>query len=194
MYQTVGHDAVHLVAQAMDLPLYRREISGKPVDLGSSYGSRLPHQSPLLPTSNHEAASTSSLTQEQDETEDLHQLLLAVKHAHPDVEGVSVGAILSNYQRVRVEHVCMRANLKLLPLAYLWQRDQSDLLDEMCNAGLQAVLVKVAGVGLEAKHLGKSLSQMRPTLKKLVSMAHGVQNAIPNEAETLPSYVHARSM
>ena len=26
---------------------------------------------------------------------------------HPDVQGVSVGAILSNYQRVRVEHVCV---------------------------------------------------------------------------------------
>lgn len=25
----------------------------------------------------------------------------------PDVQGVSVGAILSNYQRVRVEHVCV---------------------------------------------------------------------------------------
>lgn len=25
--------------------------------------------------------------------------------SHPEIEGVSVGAILSNYQRVRVEHV-----------------------------------------------------------------------------------------
>lgn len=28
-----------------------------------------------------------------------------VQEHHPDVKGVSVGAILSNYQRVRVEHV-----------------------------------------------------------------------------------------
>jgi hypothetical protein len=27
------------------------------------------------------------------------------KSHHPDIRGVSVGAILSNYQRVRVEHV-----------------------------------------------------------------------------------------
>lgn len=27
------------------------------------------------------------------------------KENHPDIKGVSVGAILSNYQRVRVEHV-----------------------------------------------------------------------------------------
>lgn len=56
-----------------------------------------------------------------DETEDLYELLATVKvfHSHflpavllsfqqachPDIKGVSVGAILSNYQRVRVEHV-----------------------------------------------------------------------------------------
>lgn len=40
MYQTVGHDAVHLVAEAMQLPLYRREISGTAIDQRSEYGSR----------------------------------------------------------------------------------------------------------------------------------------------------------
>lgn len=30
---------------------------------------------------------------------------MAFKENHSDVQGVSVGAILSNYQRVRVEHV-----------------------------------------------------------------------------------------
>jgi diphthine-ammonia ligase len=56
-----------------------------------------------------------------DETEDLYELLATVKVIlcasseeislkpkqahHPNVKGVSVGAILSNYQRVRVEHV-----------------------------------------------------------------------------------------
>lgn len=88
--------------------------------------------------------------------------------AHPDVEAVSVGAILSNYQRVRVEHVCSR--LGLVPLAYLWQRDQSDLLGEMVNAGVEAVLIKVAGIGLKPSHLGKSLREMRPTLESLVGI------------------------
>lgn len=40
-----------------------------------------------------------------------------------------VGAILSNYQRVRVEAVCERLGLKTL--AFLWQRDQSELLSEV---------------------------------------------------------------
>ncbi len=36
--------------------------------------------------------------------------------------GVSAGAILSDYQRVRVESVCSR--LGLTSLAFLWRRDQ----------------------------------------------------------------------
>lgn len=51
------------------------------------------------------------------------------------------GAILSNYQRTRVENVCGR--LGLTSLAYLWRRPQSPLLAEMVDAGLDAVLVKV---------------------------------------------------
>ena len=44
----------------------------------------------------------------------------------PEVSAVASGAILSTYQRVRVEHVCSR--LKLVSLGYLWRRDQKELL------------------------------------------------------------------
>ncbi|CAK5275596.1 unnamed protein product [Mycena citricolor] len=148
MYQTVGQDAIELVAQALDVPLYRRIIAGNAVEQGSEYGAR----------NNHEGVVG-------DETEDLYELLLNVKTHHPDLEGVSVGAILSNYQRVRVEHVCRR--LSLTPLSYLWQRDQGELMSEMVEAGMEAILIKVAGIGLTVKHLGKTLAQMQPTLIKL---------------------------
>lgn len=58
-----------------------------------------------------------------DEVEDLRILLQAVKKQFPDVQGVSCGAILSDYQRLRVEAVC--ASLGLTSLAYLWQRNQA---------------------------------------------------------------------
>ncbi|KAJ6486394.1 hypothetical protein C8R47DRAFT_521061 [Mycena vitilis] len=148
MYQTVGQDAIELVARALDVPLYRRVISGHALEQGSEYGAR------------NAASGTAG-----DETEDLHALLCTVKANHPDVEGVSVGAILSNYQRVRVEHVCRR--LSLTPLCYLWQRDQGELMTEMIAAGMEAILIKVAGIGLTVKHLGKTLTQMEPTFIKL---------------------------
>ena len=58
--------------------------------------------------------------------------------------------------------------LSLTPLCYLWQRDQAELLSEMIGAGLEAVLIKVAGMGLTTEHLGQTLAQMQPTLHKLV--------------------------
>jgi diphthine-ammonia ligase len=71
----------------MDLPLYRRTITGSAVDQSLDYQSHGSHST--------------------DETEDLFQLLSTVLEAQPSVKAVSVGAILSNYQRTRVEHVCV---------------------------------------------------------------------------------------
>jgi len=139
MYQTVGHDAIHFYAECMDLPLYRREILGSSVLLTPDY----------------------TVTRD-DETEDLLCLLKDVMKEHPEVQAVSVGAILSNYQRIRVEHVCNR--LGLISLAYLWRREQKELLAEMAAAGVEAVLIKVAAMGLTARHLGKTISEMYPTL------------------------------
>jgi hypothetical protein len=39
----------------------------------------------------------------------------------------------------------------------------------MIYAGMEAVLIKVAGIGLKPIHLGKTLAEMQPTLIKLVS-------------------------
>ncbi|CAO2579425.1 Diphthine--ammonia ligase, partial [Lemmus lemmus] len=79
MYQTVGHHAIDLYAEAMALPLYRRTIRGTSLETGKMYTAR-----------------------EGDEVEDLYELLKLVKEKE-EIEGVSVGAILSDYQRVRVE-------------------------------------------------------------------------------------------
>jgi diphthine-ammonia ligase len=62
MYQTVGQDAIELVARALDIPLYRRVIFGQALEQGSEYGAR---NAP-----NGVAG---------DETEDLHALLSTVK-------------------------------------------------------------------------------------------------------------------
>lgn len=38
----------------------------------------------------------------------------------------------------------------LTPIAYLWERNQTELLREMVEAGMESVLVKVAGAGCVA--------------------------------------------
>ncbi|XP_050754191.1 diphthine--ammonia ligase isoform X2 [Gymnogyps californianus] len=148
MYQTVGHHAIDLYADALDLPLYRGFIKGTSVNTGRVY-----------------------TTCQEDEVEDLYHLMKLVKDKE-GVEGVSVGAILSDYQRVRVEDVCRRLNLQ--PLAYLWRRNQEILLKEMISSNIQAIIIKVAAFGLDPdKHLGKTLDQMEPILLEL-SEKYGV--------------------
>ena len=81
MYQSVGYEAIEFIAAAMDLPLYRETTMGLSAQLGKTYE----------PTT-------------YDEVEDLFRVLSQVKE-DLDIEAVSVGAILSDYQRVRVENV-----------------------------------------------------------------------------------------
>lgn len=142
MYQTVGHHGIELYAEALDLPLFRRSTQGLAV-----------HQGPIY---------TPTL---QDEVEDLFQLLKLVKD-EIEVDAVAVGAILSDYQRVRVENVCHR--LGLVVLAYLWRRDQTELLQEMINCKVEAIIIKVAALGLEpSQHLGKTIDEIKPHLLKM---------------------------
>ncbi|XP_067895488.1 diphthine--ammonia ligase isoform X5 [Heterodontus francisci] len=148
MYQTVGHEAIDLYSEAIGLPLYRHTIQGSSQAIGKDYTKC-----------------------EGDEVEDLYHLLKLIK-GKKEVEAVSVGAILSDYQRVRVENVCRRLNLQ--PLAYLWRRNQEDLLREMILSNVQAMIIKVAAFGLDpGKHLGKTLDQVEPYLKQ-ISQKYGV--------------------
>eukprot|EP00026_Physarum_polycephalum_P004177 Phypoly_transcript_04194.p1 GENE.Phypoly_transcript_04194~~Phypoly_transcript_04194.p1 ORF type:complete len:703 (+),score=65.28 Phypoly_transcript_04194:42-2111(+) len=145
MYQTVGYQLISALAECLTLPLVQRCITGAPKLQSMSY-----------------------VATEQDEVEDLFLLLQEVKTKFPEVGAVSCGAILSNYQRLRVESVCSR--LGLVSLAYLWHQDQMELLQSMVSEtyDIHAILVKVASYGLTPeKHLGKPIKQLFPELVRL---------------------------
>lgn len=143
MFQTIGHNVVRDLARCMDVPFFTTQLHG------SSLTTSLQYQSTA-----------------GDEIEDMHALLAHIQATIPDVQAVSSGAILSSYQRLRVEEVASR--LGLTSLAYLWQRDQSELLDDMIAHGMEAILVKVACMGLlPNKHLGRTLSELRPHLQHI---------------------------
>ena len=148
MYQTIGHGVIPLYEQALGLPLYRQEISGGAADRNKSYAS---------------PASVDS--SQQDETESLVPLFRKVMAAHPEVNSVSTGAILSDYQRTRVESVAIR--LGLVPLSYLWQYPflppyaETSLLDDMAAAGQDARIIKVASGGLDDAFLWENVASYR---------------------------------
>eukprot|EP00967_Tisochrysis_lutea_P143435 scaffold266423_cov33-Tisochrysis_lutea.AAC.1 len=141
MYQSVGSDLVPLLALALGLPLFTAPITGSAKAVGLEYTQA-----------------------EGDEVEDLYRLLSRARDQLP-FDAVCSGAILSNYQRSRVEHVCARLGLD--SLAFLWQREQSVLLAEMVAAGVEAVLVKVASLGLGASQLHRSIAELQPLFAKL---------------------------
>lgn len=152
MIQTVGHTAIECIAACMGIPLVRQQTSGHSHQ-------RTLHYDAAAATI---AATAGAASGGGDEVEDLLQLLRAVKERFPSVAAVSCGAILSNYQRLRVEAVAQRVGL--LPLTFMWQRSQRNLLDDMIAAGIDAVLVKVAAYGLTARMLGRPLAALQPAL------------------------------
>jgi diphthine-ammonia ligase len=144
MYQSVGSEMIELVAEALQKPLFRRPITGTPKRLEMEYDGK---------------------NCEGDEVEDLFELLKEVKAAHPDVVGVSSGAINSTYQKNRVENLCER--LDMVSLALLWEVDQKELLNSMIEGGMNSILIKVASYGLKKEYLGRTLTEMKPQLYKL---------------------------
>ena len=106
-------------ADGLGVPLVRGVVHGAPIAQGLGYGAQ---------------------GVEGDEVEDLVRLLLEVKARFPEVQAVCSGAILSTYQRLRVESVCYR--LGLTSLAYLWQRDQvRRLAAHSCVCSARSVLL-----------------------------------------------------
>ncbi|TQV99682.1 meiotically up-regulated 71 protein [Cordyceps javanica] len=147
MYQTVGHEVIPLYAEATGLPLYRQPIDGGATRHERDYA--------------YDASEPGV-----DETESMLPLLRKIKEKHPEANALCSGAILSTYQRTRVESVAVR--LGLTPLAYLWKYtvlpapiapgNESQLLLDMASAGLEARIIKVASAGLDESHLWECVS------------------------------------
>ncbi|TRY52046.1 Diphthamide synthase [Cryptosporidium tyzzeri] len=133
MYQSVGKELVPLISKCMEVPLIRKSISGKAINQEMNY-----------------------ITTQGDEVEDLFELLKNVKERFPDIQGVSCGAVMSNYQRNRLEEVCHR--LKLQSFCFMWMLPEHALLNSIIESGLRSMIVKVASFGLNGSFLGRMIS------------------------------------
>lgn len=56
--------------------------------------------------------------------------------------------------------------LGLVPIAYLWERDQEELLDEMIAAGMDCILLKVAGAGYVSSPSTRLYARMTSVLRQ----------------------------
>ncbi|KAK1141541.1 hypothetical protein N8T08_008954 [Aspergillus melleus] len=180
MYQTIGHNVIPLYEPALGIPLYRAPITGGAVDTARVYREDAVDQ--MADDGDREGADEG----EEDETESLIPLLQRIKLAHPEANAVSAGAILSTYQRTRIEDVAAR--LGLVPLAWLWQYpslpapveraelsammpDVADagLLEDMAAVGCEARVIKVATGGLDEGFLWGDLSSGDGALRRRIA-------------------------
>ena len=99
MYQSCCSNLVPSISKCLNLPLVVKHSDQKTENKTLTYT-----QSPTTPPSKKGDKGEEVV----DEIEDLFVLLSDIKHLYPTVKGVATGAILSNYQRCRVENVCGR--------------------------------------------------------------------------------------
>jgi ABC transporter with metal-binding/Fe-S-binding domain ATP-binding protein len=90
----------------------------------------------------------------EEELKDLEEALNEAMQEY-NIEGVVSGAIYSNYQRKRIDDICIKFELE--SLVPLWKRKPKLLLEEMVQAGFRVIISAVAAGGLGPEWLGKEI-------------------------------------
>lgn len=92
-----------------------------------------------------------------DKEEELKDLEIALTNAKEKygIQGVTCGAIFSNYQRTRVEKVCDKLGLKIF--TPLWHMNQELLLRNLIEEGFSFVFSSIAAEGLDKSWLGNEI-------------------------------------
>ena len=106
------------------------------------------------------------------ELEDLKNLLATL-----DVEGIVSGAILSRYQKERIDKVCRELNL--ISIAPLWQEDSIQLLKEIVSLKFDVVIVGVYAYGFDKNWLGRKIDSR--TVNDLVELNKRYQISVIGE-------------
>jgi diphthine-ammonia ligase len=168
MYQSAASEAVRCQVQdCCKVPYFEHVRTGTSLHTALVYS----HEAPS--TNNDNEPQRQQHQQAQQPHDEVHDMYQALRYAieqlqrqNVTVEAVCCGAILSTYQRVRVEYVVCHL-LQLSSLAYLWRKAPPKvLLDEMLQT-MRVVLVKTAAPpGLQPhRHLGQSLADLVPHLQ-----------------------------
>ena len=98
----------------------------------------------------HVKAETSG--EKEVELEDLKKTL-----SNLDIEGVVSGAIVSNYQKTRIEKICKELGLR--SITPLWQQNPKELLEELLTLRIDTIIVGVYAHGFTAEWLGRKIDR-----------------------------------
>ncbi len=106
------------------------------------------------------------------ELEDLKRLLANLK-----VDGVVTGAIMSQYQKKRIDRICRELNLK--SIAPLWLENPQKLLAEMVELNLEVLIVGVYAYGFDVTWLGRKIDQ--ETISDLIKLSEKYHISVVGE-------------
>jgi uncharacterized protein (TIGR00290 family) len=184
MYQSAGSNVVsYQIEQCLQVPCIVVPRTGRSLQTGMFYttsntnagGTSTSSTNTTSEEYDHRSAETCTnvsqqvrvqqqeTQQQHDEVEDLHVALQIAKERYPMIEGVCNGAILSHYQRNRIEYIVCH-HMQLHSLSYCWRKtNPSQLLQDMIHtAGIKAILIKTAcpPTLLPHKHLQQHITQL----------------------------------
>lgn len=99
----------------------------------------------------------------EDELEDLEKAIKKAKQKY-SIEGIVTGAVKSNYQASRIQKICEKINLKCINP--LWHMDEIELLNEVVDSGIKAIISGVFAFPIEKEMLGKLID--KELIKRLI--------------------------
>jgi len=74
-----------------------------------------------------------------------------------EIDGVVTGAIASEYQKEKVDVICEELGLR--SFSPLWHKDGEQLLRDMVDASLKAIITSVSAEGLDESWLGRRINE-----------------------------------
>ncbi len=108
----------------------------------------------------------------EEELEDLRNAISEAKAAH-QIDGIVTGAVRSTYQASRVQRICRE--LGVWCFNPLWLKDQVELLQEVIDRGIVAVISGVFAEPLDESYLGKAIDPAM--VAKLAKLKHRINPA-----------------
>ncbi len=106
------------------------------------------------------------------ELEDLKHVLAGLQ-----VDGVVTGAIMSQYQKKRIDRICQELNLK--SIAPLWHENPQKLLAEIVSLSFEVLIVGVYAYGFNVTWLGRKINQK--TISDLIKLNKKYQISLVGE-------------
>ena len=108
---------------------------------------------------------TSTKGKKEEELIDLENAIKEAKKKY-NIEGIVTGAVKSNYQASRIEKICKKIGVKCINP--LWHLNEIELLNEVVDSGIKAIISGVFAFPMEKEMLGKVID--KEMINKLVEL------------------------